>query len=333
MKRSPILLLALIFVAGCVGSSTVKVVANDGVVIEKFSADPSDVFDFQTTTFSLDIANTGGTTAKNVDAKLLNVEGIWRRSDTKNPIITEGTLLTGGSLTPPRIKDNLPGDSRFLSATFMAPNLREGDRQTFPLKARVTYDYKTTGSIIMKAVSYERLKVLQNRGQSVSDPLSESNSESPVKMKFSKGAVPIVVNTQELGTDKIIRRDFRFDITNIGSGFPITNDKVGQVGGTTTGNRIILKAPSGITLESCTGQKGGNSETFSIDLRSDGTAPLSCTVKIDTSGTTKFNTPTDEVSLTFDFELNYKYYVEKDVSVSVQGTKTDDVTPGGVTAT
>lgn len=327
-----LLMLALVFAAGCVGSGPIKIVANDGIVIEKFTADPSDVFDFQSTTFTLDIANTGGTTAKNVEAKLLNVEKIWRKTDKSDTSNTDIILLTADqTLGPPRIKDNIAGDSRFLSRIFLAPNLREGSIAAFPVKARITYDYKTTGSIAIKAISFERLQVLQNRGQSVSDPLIETNSESPLKMKFSKGSVPIVINAQEVVTGgTVIRRDFRFEITNIGSGFPITNDKVGQVGGTAVGNKIILKAPSGITLESCTGHKSGNSESFSIDLRSDGTAPLSCTLKIDAAAS--FSKPTDEVSLIFDFELNYRYFVEKDVSVNVQGTKTDDDSPRGAPA-
>ncbi len=315
-------MLALVFVAGCIGQSPAKVSSNDGIVIERFTADPSDIFDFQKTTFSLDIANTGGTTATGVEAKLLNVEKVWRIDDAN--LVIDGAFSSVGTLNPPRSKDGTPGDSRFLSMILEAPNLREGDSAVFPVKARVTYNYRTTGSVRMKVVSFERMQVLQNKGGSVSDAFSESNSDSPVKLALVRGTVPVIVNSQDVSSDKFINRDFRFEIQNAGSGFPISGNIVGRVGN----NKIRILAPDGITLANngCQGITGDIS-SFTIDLRSDGTAPFACTLKINAN---KFSKPTDEVSVVFDFELNYKYFVEDEVSVRVQGTRKSDESLGVV---
>ena len=99
---------------------------------------------------------------------------------------------------------------------------------------------------------------------------------------------------------------------------PISDNAVGKVGIGGT-NKITLLAPAGISLGKCDGITGGIS-AFSTTLRSDGRAPVSCTVSINKEIADKFKATT-EATLVFDIELNYKYFVESSVDVSVQGTK------------
>ncbi len=313
------LLLLVLAIAGCIGGSAPKVDINNGVVIEKFTADPTDVFDFQAATFSVDMGNVGGTTAENVVLKLLGVENAWRQQ------VGTGTVaeVSKGPFTfkPPSMKDNIPGDFRFFDVTLTAPDLNEGDRASFPVKARVEFNYKTTGSVIVKALSINQQQILQRKGEAVSNPVQESNSDGPVKFNFVRGSTPLVIDPDEAAT---IERDFRFEVSNVGSGWPITDSAVGKVGGSSRGNRITLQAPSGITIKSCDGITG-SSDSFSVTLRSDGRAPVSCTLSINTADwRTK-----SEGNIVFNVELNYRYFVDSEVSVSVQGTTRGDVSRPG----
>lgn len=330
MKRL-FLLLAVIFISGCIGGQTAKVDINNGVVIDKFTADPKDVFDFQTVTFTADLSNVGGTTADDVTLRLLGVENAWRQQGGSGTVseVTKGPF----QLKPPNLKDNIPGGSRFFDITLTAPDLNEGDKATFPVKARAEFSYSTTGSIIVKILSVNQNRILSDKGQTILDAVKESNSEGPVKFKFVRGSTPLVIDPDESAT---IERDFRFEISNVGAGYPITDNTVGKVGGSSRGSRIRLQAPSGITLKSCDGTTG-TSESFSANLRSDGKAPISCTVSINTADwRTK-----SEGSLIFNVELNYKYFVDSEVSVNIQGTKQGDISrpagapvgPSGVGAT
>ncbi len=318
MRKSLLLLLAVLAVAGCT-SSPPKVDINNGVIIEKFTADPTDVFDFQTVTFSTDVSNVGGTTAEDVRLKLLGVENAWRQQSGSGTV----TEVSRGPITlkPPNLKDNIAGDSRFFDFTLTAPDLNEGDRASFPVKARVEFAYATTGSIIVKAMNANQHQILQRRGETVSDPVAESNSDSPVKFSFVRGAAPLVIDPDEGAT---IERDFRFEVTNVGSGWPITDNSVGKVGGSSRGSKITLQAPSGITIKSCDGITG-TQDSFSVVLRSDGKAPISCTLNINTADWTTRS----EGNIVFKVELNYRYFVDSEVSISVQGTKRGDVSRPG----
>lgn len=319
MRLSPLLVLAVIAVAGCVGSSPARVDINNGVVIGQFTADPTDVFDFQTVTFSADIINVGGTTAEDVRLKLLGVENAWRQQAGTGVVseVSKGPF----SLRPPNSRDNIPGDSRFFDFVLTAPDLNEGDKATFPVKARAEFAYTTTGSVIVKALNLNQQQILQRTGQTVTDAVKESNSDGPVKFSLVRGSAPLVIDPDE---DATIERNFRFEISNAGSGWPITDNSVGKVGGSSRGSRISLQAPSGIALKSCDGISGSPG-SFSVILRSDGRAPISCTLSISTADWRAKS----EGNIVFNVELNYRYFVEDEVSINVQGTKRGDVSRPG----
>ncbi len=317
-----LLIIALVFISGCVGQ-TAKIDVNNGVIIEKFIANPADVFDFQTVTFSVDVSNVGGTTANDVKVKLLGVEGAWRQASSSDIVseISKGPF----SLKPPNLKDNIPGDSRFSDFTLTAPDLNEGDKTSFPVKARVEFTYSTTGTVIIKAISLNQQQIMQRKGESVLDAVKESNSDGPLKFKFVRGATPLVIDPDEGGT---IEREFRFEISNVGQGWPISDNTVGKIGSSARGNKLVLQAPSGISLTSCDGISG-SLDGFYVVLRSDGRAPVSCTVRINTAD---WRTKT-EGNIVFKFDSNYNYFVEDDVSISVQGTKRSDVPARGAPVT
>jgi hypothetical protein len=74
--KSPIiialLILSIIFISGC--TSNVNVDANNGIVINEFSADPVTAEPDDMVNFFLDIENVGGTTAKCISAELFGAE-------------------------------------------------------------------------------------------------------------------------------------------------------------------------------------------------------------------------------------------------------------------
>ena len=142
----------------------------------------------------------------------------------------------------------------------------------------------------------------RNRGEDLQTAISFTNTNAPVKISMS-GAHPMKV--KEEGE----QFPFRIHFDNVGSGIPITDDVDGRVEG-----RVWIQGPA--KFADCLGQ----TDTTLIDvtgdmikLRRGESVKKACTIEIDGWN----NAPEDTVSLIF--ELNYDYYTEDSVTVTVVG--------------
>src|SRR3989344_5277149 len=304
-------ILSLIFLAGCLGRE-VKV-ANDGIVVNSFTASPDSVKEFNTVQFELEVENIGGATATNVEAALLDARGIWQGDTSTRNIAT---------LKPPSIIQNTPGEFKIFSWVLTPPDLPEGVVVPFNIRSKVTYQYSSNTVVLIKVLTENGRRIKEAQGVTLTDPIIIARDDfAPVKVDMSKGPIPLVIDPQ----DPDNTATFRIEIKNVGSGFPITDNKVGKVTGT------IKVQGAGFSLQSCDsglGSFGGNGAI----LRDDGTAPILCTVSIDKS---QWNSETlTEGQISFTIELNYKYFVEKSVTINVQGVRgtsggTPSTTPPG----
>jgi len=230
-------------------------------------------------------------------------------------------------LAPPYPARNRPGD--FVSAEWdlIPPTLPPGVEVTYPVTARVSYFYSTSANINIRAFNKAEYKRMTDLGKQTQFPVEVTNSPgSPIKVFVKKGTSPIVVNQQALsvpGSSPYEFATYSIEFRNVGNGYPlpIENDVYGRSGlifGT-----IELRGP-GAFFYDCMGQRHqqgyvwGDALFISGELarlRSDNTAPFSCTIAIDRSQW--INRPKDTISLVFN--LHYVYYVEKEISVKVIG--------------
>ena len=257
---------------------------------------------------------------------LFGLKDIWRNSGTIDDIIEEDVTEEAiESMAPPSLSTNSPGDLKGLSRTFYPPVLPEGVSNEFSVTARVSYDYRTTGSIIIPAIS----KTLYNIKKSTIPELKVKNSEGPLHVELQRGSNPVIVddiiwaatnNNPDVQYDEFT---YVIGIKNVGDGFPIA--ETGRIKGT------IKVMGIGAELEECfnTAASDNSIDVSDLDvakIRTDGTLPIPCKIRIDRD---KWPS-TASGSITFIVDLNYGYFVEKTASVNVMGTSLAvDVTGGG----
>lgn len=339
MKKYLLLILALVFIAGCIGSRPVNIEANNGLKIEEFSADPKVAEYSDNVLFTVSVENVGGTTAKFVSIKLFGLENIWRRQGDPLNLLgaTDVERGYGENFDPPLPAQNRPGDLKIFTKTFSPPILPEGVEQDFPITARVTFQYSTTASIVVPTISKTLLKIKTDKGETIESTPRISNSDGPLKIGLAKGTAPIVVDEKK-GTEQ--EATFVFEFVNIGDGFPVgalpglktetgtPAETLGLLEGSIT---VLGPGVRFDTTDGCLGfkpAKEDNKIEFRIKtpqdaakidlqkLRSTGRLPFSCTVRILQSAFT----PTTSGIITFSIQLEYNYFVDKTINVRVIGT-------------
>ena len=304
MKKLLVLVLLMVFLSGCIFGRPVKVEANNGLKINEFSADPSEAEYNDPVFFSVDIENVGGTTANNIDVTLYGIENIWRGSESPTKQL--------GSMSPPELLYNTPGDLEIETWTYEPPILPEGVKTNLEVTARVKYDYSTTGtlSIPVYSKSYARIN------QDIDKTITVTNTNAPIQIELSQGTGVIVDGSLTGNEDHTLILKF----VNVGDGWPIS---AGQVGRFLQGTITIQGA--GATFTKCLDATSGNTAHIqNVDyakFRTNGELPIGCSISIPRSGWGV--TTTGNILLTIDME--YTYYIEKKASVMVHGTKQ----PGG----
>lgn len=236
-------------------------------------------------------------------------------------------------LTPPLPARNRPG--QFVTAEWhlRPPLLPQGTEVDYPITTRVSYFYTTTATVTLRGFNKAEYRRRQDAGQQTAFVPEVVNSVgSPIKVNFVKGTSPIVVNHQAplSGGNLIEIANYKFEFQNLGNGFPLpivsTDVKDnGFIFGTVEvrGPGVFFYDCLGRTAEDFIGRGGGGTEgdtTFIFGsplakLRSDNTAPFGCTIAIDRS--MWVNRPTDTIQ--FVFNLNYIYFLDKEISIKVLG--------------
>jgi len=300
------LLIGVIALSGCIGGGgEVRINENNGLIITEFNANPTAIEDTEDILFTVDIENQGGTTATGAEVKIYGAEG-WCGTTSK----------AWTSLDPPDPVTNTMGDAKTFSSLLSPPDIPEGVSSNFPITARATFTYHTTGTITIPAYSKTLDRINQETGNADAT-INVDNTYAPIQIGLNKGSIPLVIDEDENEDVTYI-----LDFINVGSGWPVTE----STGGTTTIGRMqgtIKLLGNGMTLTECLNENAdGNEVSFddvdTLRLRSGGRVPISCSFDIDS---TVWDSTTSG-SVIFVIDVDYTYYVESTSTVTVHGTDT-----------
>lgn len=306
------LLVAVIALSGCTGTTEIKTDPNNGLVISEFSADPLKANDQgDSVLFLMDIENLGGVPAKNISLDIYGAEG-W--TGEKHKVIND--------MSPPDPVTDSPGDFQAITMILNTPDdLPQGVQANFPITTRVTFDYKTTGTISIPVYSKSLYKIKKDKGEVIDGSAKVENTYAPIQVKMSRGSTPLIVDdTKTTGTDTY---GYLIEFVNVGSGWPISEGSVaGRVGGISGTIRVYGE---GVTLYECMGRNVAGETFVTIEpgdvdvatMRSSGRVPVGCSVQIDNSAWAGGTTQSGSVLFTVD--MDYRYYVEESANIMVWG--------------
>lgn len=316
-----ILVLALILAAGCIGQREVTTTANNGITINMFTATPVSARTGELVLFDLEVENTGGTTARNVQVDLFGVENQWR---TSTGSMIDSTLTKPmGTLKPPLPDRSIPGDFKMQQWDIMTPNIPQGVSPALDIEAWVSYDYNTSGHLKVKAVSEDEWRRKQLQGEEILNPVEIINSNGPIKLSIPANYQnAIIVDTQTSDEDYVVQ-PFRIEFQNVGSGYPITLEDDGTIRG--AGGRLhgtLQLFGPGVEFEDCLGATSGtivdfNDAQIPVRLRESagGTLPVACSIRIDKD---VWATRAED-TFQFVFNIFYRYYTKQTATVTVTG--------------
>ncbi|MBI5061026.1 MAG: hypothetical protein HZB67_01815 [Candidatus Aenigmarchaeota archaeon] len=304
----------VVAVSGCVGQKPVVTASNDGIVITDFSADSYAVDEGELVTFSIDVENQGGVDASYVMAELSGVENNWRESDGS---IVVDTMPKWGDLDmkAPDPQYNMPGGYKTTYWKLKTPEVPQLT-MSFPVKAKVTYMYKTTGAIQVKSFgsTYYETEYLA-KGKTLTDAMTVTNTNAPVKILLTDKTPPIIVD-DSMDADEMQSFVIRFKLQNVGSGFPVTEGVPGRFYGNINiaGGPFKFKDCLGVIDSSEVEINEDNVDLAKLKLRS-GEVTISCEVEVSKSAWAS----RQEETMNMLFDLYYGYYVDKEVSVKIFG--------------
>ncbi|MCX6815566.1 MAG: hypothetical protein NT120_01810 [Candidatus Aenigmarchaeota archaeon] len=234
-------------------------------------------------------------------------------------------------LLPPVPSTNRPGQSYTAEWVLRPPILPEGVQVTYPITARTSYFYSTNAVMNVQAFSKAEYKRKTDLGQQTQYPLVVENSfGAPIKIMATRGSSPIVVNPDSL-SGIVQYESYIFEFANLGEGFPLPMN-VNNLESTVytspqTQSGFVFATMRvdgpGVIFSDCLGQGGqevfitGDALQNIVKIRGDQRVPVGCTIAIDR--TRWQDTPMATVSFTFN--LWYRYYIDRTVNVVVKGVE------------
>jgi len=314
-----LVVVALFLVAGCT-NQPIKTDANNGIAISTFVASPVSARAGELVLFDLELMNVGGTTAKNVQVALFGVEDQWR--DSTGNLLTSTLAKDIGTLKPPVSDRNIPGDFKMAQWDIMTPNIPQGISPSLGVEAWVSYDYNTSGHLVVKAIRDDEWRRKNLQGETIANPVEIINSNGPLKLSIPANYQNAIIVDTTTGED-YITQPFRIEFQNVGDGYPITTEDDNTIrgaGGRLRGT-IDLYGP-GVEFADCLGVTSGkhidlDDAQIPVRLResSGGLLPVACTIKI-SKGVWEART---EETFQFVFNIFYRYYVKSTAAVTVVG--------------
>jgi hypothetical protein len=293
-----VLLISVIAISGCIQERQVTVDANNGLLMTMFSVEPDKIDKGDNVVVMMDIENVGGVPATGVVVNFYGAEG-WT-GDTTQALTKD--------LDPPDPVMGTPGDFKTVTSTLVSPSdLPQGVQVNYPITARVTYSYKTTGAITIPAYSEDLYKVNVQQGRAMETTAKVENTNAPIKVMLSRGPTPIVVSDEGEETSYVL------EFTNVGSGWP-SESTTGEIGRMTGKIKVY-----GATLLECLDKAAsGNEVTLDMSVfkmrGSTASVPVSCSVGLPSGWTS-----TQSGSIIFTVDIDYDYYIEKTTNVMVWG--------------
>ena len=226
----PLLLTALVLASGCT-TTTTTTETGDGVVIEDYNVDFSDVYSGECVDLGIFIRNIGSVDSDTVFVELLGIEQDWYdgKSWGQGCKAENGGYWTGWEKTSnepdcmwnpgannfgllaPDPDRGTPGESRSCTWSYMAPEIPQQSDVTYPVTLRVFYQYRTDVVKVITLMTKEEMSELVKQSRSL--PIdTQSSTHSPV-------TVDIVTATPlRIYKDKV-EFPVEININNVGGGF------------------------------------------------------------------------------------------------------------------
>jgi hypothetical protein len=210
----------IVFVTGCIGSSRpVTISSGDGLQINEFSADLTDVFSKEGVLLDFEVENVGGTDATDVRAKLFGGTSGWTIS---TPSSGEHINIGGSDgLDPPLPESNVAGEFDRKIWSITAPDLAQGLVQTYDIGVRVSYDYITTSVTQIDMISYDQFDQLRKTNAFTQVNTVTKNSNAPVKIEL-ESLSPV---RPKSSTSPNVDETVTLKISNVGSGVAFAKNK------------------------------------------------------------------------------------------------------------
>ena len=285
-KVLPLLaVIGIIFLAGCIGQEEKKEeVKGKGVVIKSLTVEPEELEPEMEAMITLVVQNRGGAIAEDVSPQIIGLprgEGEWTVIGPSPSSIPR--------LVPPDPERGVPeGEEAYITWTLRAP--KKKITMTYDFQARVTYDYTTSSSCVIRLLSMDYYKQLlpSEREKRNWGVIQSSYSDGPLQITFSAPS-PII------SWDTIKKEENITGTANYPVPIWVKIENIG--GGSVIGN--ISVTPTGVF--NCSASK--------LSLIGGKYAMLICKLNV-----TEFSNFKDyEPRFTFD----YKYSIDKWTSVKV----------------
>lgn len=251
---------------------------------------------------------------------------VFAKSVVCNEMLTNPLYTTWSNETfySKKADVNEPGQLKNTEWVFIPPDLLKGARQDFEVIFRLTYTYKTTGTINFPVKTDEEIE----RSGPVANPFIKDESRSPVTLSLMDGEFPITPSFRDyqLSGERYEHYPLTFQLKNIGNGFPIVpfTSKRQRNNGMILG-WIKVEGP-GVTFSECLGETDTNKVNIEagkdfqkiqqVKLRSDGRSEFGCTIKLDRRAWEN----RDRATISVVYRFGYVYSTDKTATVSVKGT-------------
>ena len=293
MKRVlPLLaLIGMIFLAGCLGMQgpEPEEIEGKGVVIKSLTVEPEELEPGMEAMITLVVQNRGGAIAENVVPEILGLPqgtGEW--------IVSNPTPSSLTKLIPPDPERGIPeGEESYITWTLTAPSKKI--TMTYDFQVRVSYDYTTHSSAIIRLLSMDYYKQLSASEKEAKNwgVIKSTYTDGPLAVSFSAPSPIISWEKLEEKNETSIEVPIWVKIENVGDG-------------SVEGN--ITAKPLGV--HNCTGETTKNGETVvPVKLIGGKYAMIVCKLTVN-----KFENFNDyEPRFTFE----YRYHTDKWTSVKV----------------
>lgn len=314
-------LIAILLVSGCIGQSTSLSGSSSGIVIKNIYTDPQQ--DLIETGDDLNIfyelENIGGTTATNVKTTIYGLTWIPENDRMQNYCFPTPSCTQGYTLYPPDPITKSPGGIQAINIKIPIRKdlLPAGLKKTFPLNIRSSYDYKTLATATLQGYSknrYNRDIQLGNQQPVIAEasiPIQKTIADTPISITITGPDKMIVHDVNNFASFKFT---YRITFSNIGQGYPITNNEEGVL----MIKSLKIEGP-GVSFSDCLDQSTQSKELNGIAVKLRGpSVTKSCTIQIDNSKASEdswFNREFNTLNMYFD--IDYRYFVEKEFSISI----------------
>lgn len=274
-------LVAVLLVSGC--TTLPFVLSGNGVAIEAFESDFSDVFSGEQVDFTVKIKNIGSQLAKGGKIAFLGLED-WTSSFQRT--------CTFDALIAPT--PSTEGQSFLCSIQFIAPEVPDLVSVTYHPSARVAYTYSTTTlQHITIASQEEALKIEKGGGSLTTDTATTTQS-------------PIAITTEAQGPIRVFENSLTFPltitVTNVGGG-TVCNQDYNDCDNSILWNTLdITTTMAGTRISDC-------SQALSL---SSGTNTITCDIPVSSLPTSGV------VQRTIQVQSEYGYFVDKEITVAVK---------------